>query len=177
MSGPKSITSENAQLTLETRPDEIHIILSGWLDSQTVPVLWPKIFELSRKLNTQQLIIDTSEIQFCDGAGIALLFALESLGRQKKMRTEIHGLSADIQSLMQRFDRDKLAETLAASPKKIPAVEEIGKTAVHLLEDIREQTTFLGHWISSMLWTVHHPKRIRWGDFLRQTTAGALCWC
>lgn len=169
MSGPKSIISKDAQLTLETRPDEVHIILSGRLDSQTVPVLWPKISELSRKLNTQQLIIDTSEIQFCDGAGIALLFALESLGRQKKMRTEIHGLSADIQSLMQRFDRDKLAETLAASPKKIPAVEEIGKTAVHLLEDIREQTTFLGHWISSMLWTVRHPKRIRWGDFLRQT--------
>jgi len=85
------------------------------------------------------------------------------------MRTEIRGLSADFQSLMQRFDRDKLAETLAASPKKIPAVEEIGKTAVHLLEDFREQITFLGHWISSMIWTVRHPKRIRWGDFLKQT--------
>jgi len=96
------------------------------------------------------------------------LFALETLGRQKKMQTEIQNLSADFQSLLQRFDREKLAETLVAPQKKSPALEEIGKTAVHLLEDVRQQITFLGHWLCAIGWTICHPRRIRWRDFFKQ---------
>jgi phospholipid/cholesterol/gamma-HCH transport system permease protein len=164
----KQINSSHIQA--EYRPDGTTILsLPEKLDVSGVGICWRQLERKEIRLLGTVLILDASNVHFCDGSGIALLLALETLGQQKKMRTEIRGLSADIQSLMQRFDRDKLAETLAASPKKIPAVEEIGKTAVHLFEDLREQTTFLGHWISSMLWTVRHPKRIRWGDFLRQT--------
>lgn len=164
----KQINSSHLQA--EYSPDgTTTLYLPEKLDVSGVNICWRQLERKEIQFLGATLILDASNVHFCDGSGIALLFALETLGRQKKMQTEIRGLSADIQSLMQRFDRDKLAETLAAPPKKIPAVEEIGKTAVHLLEDLREQITFLGHWITSMLWTVRHPKRIRWGDFLKQT--------
>jgi phospholipid/cholesterol/gamma-HCH transport system permease protein len=156
------------QLQAEYRPEGTTILLPEKLDVSGAGICWQQLERNEIRLSGDVLIMDASNVRFCDGSGIALLFTLDTLGRQKNMRTEIRGLSAEIQSLMQRFDRDKLSETLATPPKKTPAVEEIGKTAVHLLKDFREQITFLGHWNSSMLWTVRHLKRIRWSDFFKQ---------
>lgn len=160
--------ANSLQLQAEYRSDGSTILhLPEKLDVSSTGIYWRQLEKKEIRFSGTTLILDASNVHFCDGSGIALLFALENLGRQKKMQTEIQNLSADFQSLLQRFDREKLAETLASPQKKSPALEEIGKTAVHLLEDVRQQITFLGHWLCAIGWTICHPHRIRWRDFFK----------
>jgi phospholipid/cholesterol/gamma-HCH transport system permease protein len=158
---------QDNRLRIEKHPNEIRVILSGRLDSQTVPALWSKIVPLPPDSSIRGIIIDTAGVSFCDGTGIALLLALENLGLQNKIPTEIRGLSADFQSLLTRFDREKLVETLIEPQEKSSAIEELGKTAAAFLDDIRQQITFLGQWLSAIGWTLCHPRRIRWRDFFK----------
>jgi phospholipid/cholesterol/gamma-HCH transport system permease protein len=159
---------KTSPLRVENRSDGTTIVhLPEKLDISSTGIYWRQLYRKEIQFSGTSLVLDASDVHFCDGAGISLLFALEDLGRQQTMQTRIQNLAPDIQSLLERFDPKKLAETLVEPQDKSSSVEEIGKTAVHLYEDIQQQITFLGHWLSAAGWTICHPHRIRWRDFLK----------
>jgi phospholipid/cholesterol/gamma-HCH transport system permease protein len=159
---------EKSVLREEKRPDGTLVIhLPERLDISSTGLYWRKLVRKEIRFSGTSLILDASDVHFCDGAGIALLFGLENLGRQNKMQTQILNLAADFQSLLERFDREKLAETLVEPREKASPIEELGKSAVTLLEDIQQQITFLGHWLVAMGWTISHPRRFRWRSFFK----------
>jgi phospholipid/cholesterol/gamma-HCH transport system permease protein len=160
--------SKSSSFRVENSPDgTMTVHLPEKLDISSTGSYWRKLNKKEIPFSGTSLILDASEVHFCDGAGIALLFALEEIGRQHHMQTRIQNLSPDFQSLLERFDPKKLAETLKEPLEKSSAIEEIGKTAVHLLDDICQQLTFLGKWLCALGWTLCRPHRIRWRDFFR----------
>jgi phospholipid/cholesterol/gamma-HCH transport system permease protein len=159
---------EKSVLREEKRPDGTTVIhLPERLDISSTCPYWRKLQKKEIHLSGTSLILDACDVHFCDGAGIAFMFALEDLGRRNNMQTRIQNLPPDFQLLLERFDPNKLAETLKEPLEKSSAIEEIGKTTAHLLDDIQQQIIFLGQWLSAIGWTICHPHRIRWLDFFK----------
>jgi phospholipid/cholesterol/gamma-HCH transport system permease protein len=130
---------------------------------------WRKLQAGEIDLPGSSVVLDAANVQFCDGTGIALLLTLENLGRKKNVETRILNLHPDFQSLLERFDQKKLAESLTEPKEETSAIVELGKNTVKLLEDIQQQIAFLGQLLCSIVWTIYHPRRIRWRDFFKLT--------
>ena len=92
---------------------------------------------------TRPVIVDAAGVDYCDGAGIALLVDLlrqpragAGRGRQPEARVS--------RRCSRQFDPHKLEHDLDPEPPRRPAIEEIGRTTAGVLRDLRTQVEFLG---------------------------------
>jgi phospholipid/cholesterol/gamma-HCH transport system permease protein len=160
--------SEKSFFGEEKRPDGTTVIhLPEKLDISSAGRYWRKLQAKEIHFSGSSVILDAGNVHFCDGTGIALLLTLENLGLQNNIPTRVQNLHPDFQSLKDRFDPKKLAQSLVAPHERTSFIEELGKNTVNLFEDMRQQITFMGHLLSSMVWTITHPRRIRWHDFFK----------
>ncbi len=160
--------TENSVLREEKRPDGTTVIhLPEKLDISSTRLYWRKLQAKEVHFSGSSVVLEAGDVRFCDGTGIALLLTLENLGRQEKIDIRIQNLRPDFQLLKDRFDFNQLAQSLVAPLEKTSVIEEFGKSAASLFEDIIHQITFLGHLLSSIAWTIGHPRRFRCNDFLK----------
>jgi phospholipid/cholesterol/gamma-HCH transport system permease protein len=76
----------------------------------------------------------------------------------------VRGLRPEFQTLLDQFDLTVLAEPAQAPPKRIKAIEEIGRATVTLGRDMRTQIAFIGETAAALSYAFTHPHRVRWKD-------------
>ena len=134
----------------------LRLVFSGRLDAGGVAPVWEKA--LSAIAQGGQVSIDASEVEYCDGAGIALLWEL-----QRRGAGEISGLKPEIAKLLQPFE-DTERKAVEEKRPEISTIEAIGATAAELARDLREQVSFLGQIVVVSLRMMRHPRELRWTD-------------
>ncbi|HEY5952879.1 MAG TPA: MlaE family lipid ABC transporter permease subunit [Terrimicrobiaceae bacterium] len=132
------------------------LVFSGRLDANGVARAWERA--LSATGQGGRVSIDASEVDYCDGSGIALLWEL-----QRRGAVEIVGLKPEIARLLEPF-ADAERKTDETKQAKTSAVETLGKAAAELATDLREQVSFLGQVAVMSLRMVRHPRELRWTD-------------
>ena len=60
----------------ELDQNQLCLVIKGRLDVATTGSLWEKILKIITKTKPQELLVDASQIKYCDGAGIGLLLKL-----------------------------------------------------------------------------------------------------
>lgn len=156
-----------SELKIEVGSNHSTLYLGGRLDSNTVSSLWNQLPLLADRLKGKTLYLNLKDVVFCDGAGAALLIAIEAEASNRKMTVELQHLKPDILEFIERFDQARLKGVLNAKLPDTSVIVEFGKLFCTLVEDIREMIIFLGHLLSAFLWTFLHARRIRWNDFLK----------
>ena len=141
------------------------IVLSGRLDAYTVGPLWAEAHAALRAHASKPLIVDCSAVDYCDGAGVALLFDLLRQPRQPGAETTIRGLAERFQRLLDEFDPKAFAAG-AKPPPRISFPEYVGRAGVQFFDDLRRQIAFLGEAAAAIAYAVRHPRGIRWKDAL-----------
>lgn len=129
---------------------------AGRLDAEGVAGAWAQA--LGAASETPRIQVDASEVEYCDGSGLALLWEL-----QRRSGAEISGLKPEIAKLFEPFAE---AERQEGEPKgKKSAVVSIGKVAVDLVRDLYEQVSLLGQVAVISLRVAVRPGELRWRDF------------
>ena len=73
------VVREETQLGAEE--GSIVVLLGGRLDAESIGQIWKNAFQVLHEKNPKHLVIDASKVDYCDGAGIGLIFELlEALG-------------------------------------------------------------------------------------------------
>lgn len=103
--------------------------------------------------------VDASKVVFCDGAGLAFLWSL-----QKKKKAEIEGLKPEIVALLEPFDSLSDRQRVDEAQKKESIFVSVGRAGAGILDDAREQITFIGEFFSTLLICLRHPRFVRWKD-------------
>jgi len=144
--------------------DILKLILSGRLVSSTVGLLWTAGDRLLEGGTYSHLVVDASEVEYCDGAGIAFLVDLARKARVREKEAEIIGLRGEFQGLLAQFDpaRFTLPEAVGAEPLHV--VEQVGQHGVALNRALKEMISFTGEVSLAFLWAVGHPRSVRWKD-------------
>jgi phospholipid/cholesterol/gamma-HCH transport system permease protein len=155
--------SATAALAVTDRPQGDRVLaLSGRLDAESIPVVWRDALSAVREAGSRDIVVDAAGVDYCDGAGIALIVDLLRQPREKPVA--VANLSPAYAALLKQFDPHTLDHDLDPEPARRPAIEEVGVIAAGVLRDMRRQVEFMGHATSALASAVRHPSTIRWRD-------------
>ncbi len=155
-----------AALAISESADGRRILaLSGRLDADTIPAIWRDARRALDDAGAAPVTVDAGAVDYCDGAGVALLIDL--LRQQRQAPVEVTNLRPAFETLLKQFDPQGLMHDLDPEPPRLPAVEEIGRAAANLGRDVRTQIEFIGETASAMLYAIRHPASVRWRDVWR----------
>ena len=155
-----------AALAINDMPDGRRIVaLSGRLDASSIRVLWVDAHRALADAPNRPVTVDAGGVDYCDGAGIALLIDL--VAHPRAAPVEVANLKPAHEVLFKQFDPARLEHDLDPEPKRAPVIEEIGRAAILLGRDVRGQVSFIGEVVAALAYAVVNPASVRWRDVWR----------
>ena len=161
-------SAETTQGVLQAHsPSEEGLVFSiiGPLDSNTTGQAWRTALRILQQANPRRLIVDAARLTYCDGAGAALLLELRRRQRARQGTYEIRSLNPAYQALLDLYGRSDGQNPGTAVPAA-STVEQIGRAAVMLGNDIVDLIAFVGELCAALGRALRHPGLVRWRDVL-----------
>jgi phospholipid/cholesterol/gamma-HCH transport system permease protein len=154
-------------------PGVLGVKIIGRLDSMSTGSIWRQTNIELDKISPKQVIVDASEIEYCDGSGIGYLFELRQRLEKAGGELTIRGLHEEFQQLLNLFKPLEFEETSEIEPDSVGFFEKIGQSTCKICEEAHALVEFVGETGMALIKTVLNPKQVRWKDaFLVAETAG-----
>jgi phospholipid/cholesterol/gamma-HCH transport system permease protein len=156
----------------EPRDGLLKLVLAGRLDASTTGAIWRRATAAVSGAKAPKVVVDASLIDYCDGAGIALLVQLRQLQSQAGGTLRIDGLRPEFAKLFNDGAPDVAREPSAGA--RVGIAVEIGEATVELWRDIQMLVSFVGELTMGLAYAVLHPHRVRWRDAMRVAEAAGV---
>ena len=154
----------HAQTDVQELPDgSIAVTLAGRLDANTLPAVWENVLERLRPLAAAAVTVEGDQITYCDGAGIALLLALQATVDQAGGTLRFRGLAPALKRLVELATPDDFGQLEPPRKRESIAVAS-GRRTAGVLVDLQTLVTFVGELLVATLLALRHPLQIRWKD-------------
>jgi phospholipid/cholesterol/gamma-HCH transport system permease protein len=146
--------------------DKLKLVFFDSLDINSVAAIWDLCLSEVIQNHPRFLLLDFKAVNYCDGAGIALIQALEKQQIKNGFNCSIDNLNPNFEKLLSHIEQqpDKIVEDLSLH-ESIP--EQVGRITIDILKDFRDNIIFLGTICYQLFFIVFKSRRIRWGDFFR----------
>jgi phospholipid/cholesterol/gamma-HCH transport system permease protein len=155
-----------AALAIQDAPDGRRVLaLSGRLDARSVPAVWEPARRALREADGRPVVVDAANVDYCDGAGLALF--VELVRHPRKPAVAIENLRPAIATLLAGVEPARLDHDLDPEPLRGPVLEEIGRAAAKVGADIRVQVAFIGETAAALAYALAHPRSVRWREVWR----------
>lgn len=121
--------------------------------------------------------MDCARVDFCGGAGFALLMALEETARERGKSFGVEGLADNFRSMYDRIDRKKIEMTDSPSRAQVGMVTAVGAAVAGRATEWREDTEFIGEVSTGLLGLGREPRRLRlreWWVIVEKAGTNAL---
>jgi phospholipid/cholesterol/gamma-HCH transport system permease protein len=142
----------------------LNLKIAGRLDSYTTGRAWSETLSALKSSSPRQVVVDASEVSYCDGSGVALFIKLRELQEKAGGRFEVKSLASEFQQLLDLFPAQEFKEPSAEKPKDITLPEEVGEATVGLWQEIRANISFIGESLVALVRALLNPRKIRWKD-------------
>jgi phospholipid/cholesterol/gamma-HCH transport system permease protein len=152
-----------AALALLRTEEGVTLTLSGRLDAYSVGPMWDEARRAVATAPAEPLEVDCHRVEYCDGAGVALLLDLQRTARGE---VAICGLAPRFQELLNQFEVAAFREAPATAAPRVPLAERVGRVAARFFADLHEQVAFLGEAAAALAHAARHPRAVRWKDAL-----------
>jgi phospholipid/cholesterol/gamma-HCH transport system permease protein len=154
---------ESARVAVTDAADGRRVLaLAGRLDSRTLPSVWESARRAIADVPTRPVVVDAAAVEYCDGAGAALL--VDFLRHTREGAIEVVNLKPAYETLLKQFDPKVLEHDMDPEPPRGPAVEEIGREAAKVWHDVKVQVSFIGETAAALWYAARHPGSVRWKD-------------
>jgi phospholipid/cholesterol/gamma-HCH transport system permease protein len=151
-----------ATLTISDADGERILAVAGRLDVWTVREVWDRARRAVAEAGQRHVTVDAEAVDYCDGAGIAMLVDL--MRQRPKGEVAIERLRPAFQNLLAQFEPQRIASSMGEPPKRRSSIEEIGMVAAGIGRDLHDQIAFVGEAAVALASAVRHPSTIRWKD-------------
>ena len=156
------------------------ILLSGTVNVYTLGGIWAEVqsshnaWLAQGNASAKILTFDASQVVSLDGAGIAFLIDVQEAQQKVGGAFTLTGLDARYQPLLKEFDPiSNLFPTPVVKPQR-SFIVSTGMATRNLLEDAKGLITFAGHLAADLVWSVMHPREVRWGDFVNAAVQAGI---
>ncbi len=144
----------------------MQLTLSGRLGAETVGRLWPDVRRALEAKGIQSLALDTSGVEYCDGAGMALFVYVRRAAARLGVELSIDGLRDDFSGMLDLYPEATFEEQPPETKGVRDFIEEVGKVFAETVCGWRDHVAFLGELTVAMFKTLLHPSGLRIKDFL-----------
>jgi phospholipid/cholesterol/gamma-HCH transport system permease protein len=165
-----AIAAQDALKTdIQIAPDgRARVVLAGWLNAHSTPACWDQLVRTLPAAKITALEVDGSNLQVCDGAGLALLRYLNMGKMTPSASVSVLGLPPELQKNFQVFTAEDYEAFRAPARKKCHSLpDEVGNAVAQMNADFREQVVFLGEVIASVPPNLADRKSMRWPEIRR----------
>ncbi|AGA32905.1 Putative ABC transport system permease protein [Thioalkalivibrio nitratireducens DSM 14787] len=173
MPRPEPDPNPNLRYRVEPGPPA-RIAFAGRMDAYSVGPLWESVLRETAGLAARGgLLVDLSEVRYCDGAGAALLFSVENLGAEHGVDVRMEGLDGAIEGHLRPY-REAAATRSARSVVERPWTQRLRGYVAAVGHEIHEQVAFIGEYSRALTLAALKPNRVRWGDTLKVAEAAGF---
>ncbi|MBK7999286.1 MAG: MlaE family lipid ABC transporter permease subunit [Verrucomicrobia bacterium] len=155
-----------ATAEISLRDGTLAVRLGGWLDAQTLAPLWVRTVRSVSEPALRRLEVDASAVDYCDGAGIALIVELRRQAVERKLAVDVRGLKPEFQVLLDEFVVEAMTEVRVDKPTPKALPEEVGRAANQVWRDMSALVQFIGELAVALFLAARHPGKVRWRDAL-----------
>ncbi|WP_038054314.1 MlaE family lipid ABC transporter permease subunit [Thioalkalivibrio sp. ALJ1] len=149
--------------------------LGGRLDVHAVEHVWGVLRREAKQLGAggSPVVVDVSGVEYCDGAGAALLHALEQDLARAGAEVRMEGVGRMVQEQLTPYrELDDMEPARDGSGRGgwsglLDGVDSVGRAAYSLFGFVGELTRAIGS-------ALRHPRQVRWGDTLRVAEAAGF---
>jgi len=145
----------------------LKLTITGRLDSTTTGKIWRRATTAVAGAKAKSVIVNASGIDYCDGAGIALMVHLRHLQSKAGGNLQIDGLRPEFAELLTDEGADLPTEATSDRPRPRGLAEEIGEATVDVWRDIQILVSFVGELSVGLVGAAIHPRSVRWRDAVR----------
>src|SRR6476660_9928420 len=133
----------SVRATVSGHTSHVTLVLSGRLDMNSPGALWDEVFNALKETQPKHVIIDASDVTYCDGAGIALIAKLHQHQKLTRGDLAIHGLQQEFRRLLDLYGEAVVAPA-ARTSAHLSAVEHLGRTGLDTWRDMKRLLQFIG---------------------------------
>lgn len=169
-------SGQSAPLRVERSGEETVLVLAGRLDDAAVAGCWSKAMGEARTAQAG-LRVDCAKVDFCGGAGFALLMALEERAQETKKSFVVEGLPQRFRAMYEQIDRLKLEQPEVPQRDSFGLVTSVGEAVVERTEEWRGEAEFVGEVTSGLARLGREPRRLRlreWWVIVEKAGTNAL---
>jgi len=158
--------TKSASVDASSSGGTLTLRVSGWLDARTVASVWEQVRRAVHRHKPRQIVVEAAQIQYCDGAGIAMFVDLQRQRGSAAARVEIRDLPAAYQPLLELFDPSEFKEVKHTQPEPAHLPQQLGEAAANLWHDMAALVRFVGELAAALGTAIRHPRHVRWRDAL-----------
>ena len=125
-------------------PGVLGVKIIGRLDSMSTGNIWRETNLKIDRTSPKRVIVDASEIEYCDGSGVGFLFELRQRQQKGGGDLEIRGLHSEFQQLLDLFDPSDFEKSPETQPGSISFFEKIGRSTCTICEEAYVFVEFIG---------------------------------
>ena len=140
------------------------VTLAGRLDAVTLTGIWAEVALPLRDAKPSEILVEASEVTYCDGAGVGLFVELRRIAAETGGHVEIRNLPTELRRLvdMAALDDPKAEQLHKKVKSRLP--EDVGKAAYLIWLDFKSIIAFTGEMFAALVWAIRHPGRVRFRD-------------
>ncbi len=153
-------------LDTELSPDggTLTLIMAGRWGSDTTGRWWGSGQQILAQAKPIRVVIDASQMSYCDGAGVAFMVDLQQRQARTGGEVVIQGLQEEFRRLLDIYGGLSIEPPPKRSRETLSLVERVGQAAVGLWQDVKALLTFVGELTVALLRAARHPRLLRWRD-------------
>ena len=176
----RTIQQQNSfSVTVEKRTgDAVLLSVSGCIVMGDFDSFVSKIDKILSEQLPSSLIVDMAGLRYIDSAGALSLVQLENKTVSRSLPVTFRNMNDEIKGMMDLIDRESLTRPAIRSERRtIPFFDRIGDSSIVYYNDIISILTFLGELLLAMIYSVMHPRSVRWSDvifYMRRAGSEAL---
>ena len=153
-----------AQLRVHAEGAATRIALAGRLEIETVAGVWKQALAALARAPDLPAVVDASQVEYADGAGIALLLDLLRQPRGDSARVRIEGLAPRYQTLLAQLDPTHF-HARPTRPRPVrPLALRIGERGADLARHLADALAFIGEAAAELAHALVRPRTLRWKD-------------
>ena len=145
----------------------ITVSLGGWLDFNATGKIWREDLTAITIQRPKNLIVDASELVYCDGSGTGLLVELKHRQLTRGAQFELRGLAEEFLHIFNLFDTSESETKPRPISKSTSVIEKFGKGLLHIIKENVALVNYVGEFTLAIFWGLRNPKRLRWKDTFR----------
>jgi phospholipid/cholesterol/gamma-HCH transport system permease protein len=161
------LVTSQARLSWEESGAGMTLRLGGRLDAHTVSDIWNEALNGLGAHTGRPVRIDTAAVEYCDGAGVALLMDLLRQQRSPEAGVSLGETPEAVQRMLAPFQAQDFAGGFEASRPVRPGLRRrLANGLYELGLHLHQQVAFIGEATAALVHAARHPRQVRWRDAL-----------
>jgi len=145
----------------------LRLKIKGTLNAYTTGKIWDESLTALKAANPRELILDGTDIDYCDASGIAFIINLQIRQETSGGTYKVEGLSDDTSKLLNLFNPKDFEEPEGTGRKdRDNFIVSAGKFGFEAWQEIKANTVFTGRVTVALIQALLRPHKIRWKDVL-----------